>query len=893
MEFTKDLRKNYTKTIEFLSNKKVQRIIVIALLLAIIIFGSWIRFQNMPYLTDQTNGEKIPLALDPFYFLRVAETMVDQGGLPEFDSMRYPSLNVPWTTEILPNVVVGMFKFLQVFDKDITLQFVHIISPVVFFAFSIILFFFLILLLTKNKWIGLLSSGLLVISPPYLYRTLAGFADHESLGMLVFFATLLVFTLGIKYLKKKDNKISIILLSVLLGFFGVLGIVSWGGIARFALMIIPFAFFLLWISKSKKSENIKKLKNYLLFFSSFIVSFIIWGLIFGLGFFSFIKSYLLGYTGILLPFVLIFMIIDSIILKYRFKLGEKAKKYRILISAGATLIFGAIAYSLIMGNVFKIISSIWESIFTPFGKGRVGLTIAENRQPYLNEWWSQIGKIIFWMFYLGIAFVGHSISKKIGKRKNKILFFAAWIIFISGLLFSRISSSSVLNGETFISQFIYVISFIIFAGTFLYIYFNDKFNFKEETVLIFSWLFFMLIGTRSAIRFFFAMVPFTVFMASFAIFKSFSVAKKTKDELSKLFFYALVVLMVIGLVFATINFTKTTVEQAKHTGPSAGGQWQYAMSWVRDNTNEGDIFVHWWDYGYWVQGLGERPTVTDGGHYNGYWDHLIGRYVLTTPYPETAKSFMKAHNVSYLLIDQTDIGKYSAYSSIGSDETGADRSSWIPIMTSNPNNIQETRNGSIRLYQGGSVLDSDIYYELEGKKIFLPSGKAGIGGVLIEKEGNSLKQPQGVFVHNGEQINLPIRYIYAEERFMDFGSGVNATIRLFPKLDSSSMGTQMDEVGALMYLSEKTKDSLFAQLYLMDDPQNLYSEFTLVRSQEDPYIASFRAQGAPLKDFVYYQGIRGPIKIWEIEHSDDIIARQEFLYTSGDYAELDDLQFIK
>ena len=32
------------------------------------------------------------------------------------------------------------------------------------------------------------------------------------------------------------------------------------------------------------------------------------------------------------------------------------------------------------------------------------------------------------------------------------------------------------------------------------------------------------------------------------------------------------------------------------------------MSWVRENTPEESIFVHWWDYGYWVQyGFG-KPT---------------------------------------------------------------------------------------------------------------------------------------------------------------------------------------------------------------------------------------------------------------------------------------------
>ena len=43
----------------------------------------------------------------------------------------------------------------------------------------------------------------------------------------------------------------------------------------------------------------------------------------------------------------------------------------------------------------------------------------------------------------------------------------------------------------------------------------------------------------------------------------------------------------------------------------------------------------------------------------------------------------------------------------------------------------------------------------------------------------------------------------------------------------------------------------------------------------------------------YYGGVQGPIKIWEINHQDNIIARQEFLNTSGEYAEYDNLDFIK
>ena len=158
-------------------------------------------------------------------------------------------------------------------------------------------------------------------------------------------------------------------------------------------------------------------------------------------------------------------------------------------------------------------------------------------------------------------------------------------------------------------------------------------------------------------------------------------------------------------------FVNSSNEQTKFSGPTVTPQWQKAMFWLRENTPERSIIVHWWDYGYWVQYLGERPTVTDGGHGVGYWDHLIGRYLLTTPNPDAALSFMKTQNVSYLIIDQTDLGKYPAYSKIGSDPGGNDRYSQIPVMTLNPSQTQETAEGILRVYEGGTLVDEDIFYQ--------------------------------------------------------------------------------------------------------------------------------------------------------------------------------------
>jgi hypothetical protein len=330
------------------------------------------------------------------------------------------------------------------------------------------------------------------------------------------------------------------------------------------------------------------------------------------------------------------------------------------------------------------------------------------------------------------------------------------------------------------------------------------------------------------------------------------------------------------------------------------------MNWVRTNTPIKSVFVHWWDYGYWVQTIGERPTVTDGGHFIGYWDHLVGRYLLTEPKPEIAMSFMKTHNVSYLLIDSTDLGKYPAYSRIGGDKN-FDRSSYMTPIVSDKSQIQETQTTLIRIYQGGTGIDEDIIYENNGTKIFLPgptyndigdpSYKSYLAGVFLEVSKNETnvysKQPEGVFVYNGQQVKIPIRYVYYDGVLVDFKKGINGTFYVLPRLYQTQQGSmQIDKMGSGIYLSPKVSQSLFAQMYLMDDYSNNYPNLKLAYSQDDLVVENLKQAGLD-GEFVDYNGFRGPIKIWKVENNDSILTHEEFLKTSGDYAGFDNLTFVK
>jgi asparagine N-glycosylation enzyme membrane subunit Stt3 len=898
---TAEIKKRLNKTINFFKQKKVINLIIIFLFLFLLIGSSWIRLQNLPLLKDSTSGEYIPLALDPFYFLRLAETILEQGELPEFDNMRYIPLKAGFTNEILPQTVVSIYKFFSVFSDKVTLQFIDVISPVIFFILGLIAFFFLIYVLTNSKATALISSAFLAVIPLYLYRTMAGFSDHESGGMFAFFLTLFCYSLALKFLDKQKNKknnlVKITLLGSLVGFASAFTLASWSGITTFVFLIIPLSFFLFWIIKYQNivEENKGERINFIIFYMAWSFFSILFTVLLGYNFSSAINTIFLNKNAVINGFVLLFLISDFFIISFYKRIRiiptNILKKYRVLFSFFIVVIL-SIIFSVFFDTGLSI-SGIISSLIRPFGTGRTGSTVAENAPPYLMTWVNQVGKIFLWFFYLGMAFVGIRASKDISNKKNKILFSLFWIIMISGVLFSRISVSHLLNGENFISKFIYFGSLILFLSYITWLYFNDKIKIRNEMILIISWLFFMLIAGRGAIRFFFIIAPFICFSAGFFIVNIFNYAKKSKDDFMKMILWVIVILVIIGALLSFNTFTKSVTQQAKYTGPSANNQWQNAMNWVSENTQQDSIFVHWWDYGYWVQYLGERPTVTDGGHFNGFWDHLIGRYVLTTPKPETALSFMKAQNVSHLLIDPTDLGKYPAYSKIGSDETGEDRYSWIPIMLLDERQTQETNNQTIYVYPGGTTLDEDIIYKENEKEMFFPAQKAVMGGIILEtiKSGNSvsLKQPNGILFYNEKQTRIPLRYIYYNGEILDFKSGLDVVIHIIPKVYQTNQGVQINNLGAAIYLSPKVSKSLFAQLYLLNDVFGKYKSVNLAHAESDPIIKNLNSQGLNLKEFIYFNGFRGPIKIWKVDYPSDIIAKEEFLRASGEYAEFDNL----
>jgi asparagine N-glycosylation enzyme membrane subunit Stt3 len=477
------------------------------------------------------------------------------------------------------------------------------------------------------------------------------------------------------------------------------------------------------------------------------------------------------------------------------------------------------------------------------------------------------------------------------------------------MMFSRISAGHLFNGTNFISQVTYLLSFGIFIFYFAWLYFNDKFSINPRNVLLFSWMFVMLLSTRSAVRVIFVIYVFVAFAVAYAILKFYENAKKSKDSTAKAIFYIASVISLLLVIFTLFGNPITnaygnyqiTKYSAASMGPIAGEQWQLMMGWARNNTNNEDIFAHWWDYGYQIQLMANRTTMLDGGNSNAYWNYMMGRYVLTTPRPDTALSFLKTHNISYLIIDPTDLGKYAAYSKIGGNKDQDRYSSPQPIVADSKQTV-ETSTGIRKAYIGTTFVDEDINYNgtfLPGPiydSYELPTYKSYFLGVIMDYSPKSnsaeLKQPVGVFVYNNKQYQLPIRYVYFNGELVDFKSGINSTFMIIPSLiqDATTGSVSADNLGAGIYLSERVQSSLFARLYLMNDVQNQYPTIKVAHTEDDYVVKILKAQGMDLGEFVYFNGLRSPLKLWKTEYPSNILPNEGFMAESGEYGAADSLK---
>ena len=881
------IRQRQIKFFDFI--KKKSDWIIYVVLAFVIYLAVWIRTRNLSGLRDiTTGGWTLGPDLDPFLFLRWAKYIVENGSFFALDTMRYVPRGLETIGYPLPHYFIVWFhKLAYVFGSGSVEQ-SAVLYPVFMFALTVIAFFLLSRIiisryLNKNySNIGAaIATFIFSVFPVFIPRTIAGIPEKESAAFLFMFLALYFFIKS----WNTDQLYKRVIFGACSGISTGLMALIWGAYAYIFFIIFSAAFLSFLFGNFEKKHII----NYVLW--------IVFSLIFMI---LFSNRYAIGTTftsfdrGVAIALLICVVFYHFAYPKISPYLSNKKYLSRVpqrLLSSLIFAVFLIILISLVLGPqfIFNRMAEIYSSLVKP-ATSRLIQTVAENRQPYLTEWMGNFGPYIFkifvsfWLFLIGSLVLFWKMLEQFDK-KDRIKLTLAFAFMLFTVLFSRYSGSSILNGNNFISLGLYGLGVIIFMFVSIKLYISilnrsegDKIkSIHFEALLFFAFLFISLISARGFIRLVMLVVPpASIAIGYLGATCLHSVMRKVKER-ERFMSIILIIVLLIGILFSAYQLTKESINLAKSYVPSVyTQQWQKAMSWVRDNTPVNSVFAHWWDYGYWIQFIGERATVLDGGNDISYWNHLMGRYALTESDFSKTLDFLYAHNVTHFLIDSTDIGKYSAFSTIGSNSK-YDRQSWIPTFLRDESQKQQRKNSTLEVYVAGTTIDEDIIYENNGSKIFLPANVAGIAGILLERSNNgSVISLNGYFVNSGKNYILPLKYYYDfSSGLIDLNNGISAGVFVYPKVDILADGrANIDNKGALLYLSPRTVKTNLVNYYLFDKSN---PNFKIAHVESDIIINSFRDQNLDMGEFVYYEGLRGPIKIWDVTYPKDILLNQSYL----------------
>ena len=786
--------------------------IVLSIIVGISFF---VRTRNL----DSLNGKYL-VGLDPYYYFRLAGDVLENGKVLLFDTWRNPPLGSDRGFDLFPYIMAYWSKFLAIFG--VSREMAHIIYPPVAMI-GILIFFYLWVRLLVGKRIAIIASLFLAVIPGFVFRTAAGFADHEAISIMFMFLSLWLFTKA-DLMKISQNKYLTMFGSGLAAFgMGV----TWVGYPM--LIIVVSSYLLSKMLLSKERDGYPKYVWFLTFSALMtLVGKLHW------------KSYgwLIGFFafGVLLVYDLL-----------------KERKFFVPNSILSLLVVGL--GGLILNSLFGFfdIGTFILNILNAGGGDKLAGTTSEIARTYVtsgNSYLDNYGYLTFISLF-GVFFLSWELFSDVGKKIRIILSsIAVGSIFV--ITMSNWSSDFQILG----SNYIYLMLSVLFGlvAYYLYLYYTRREEYNvlsnlNNINLIMPIIFFLVMGllARTAVRFIFVFAPAVALLAAIAFEDFLKHAKRYK-------FAQLGVVLIIGLLAFGAFGQAARVSDSMQSG--LPGMWEESMDWIRENTPEGSVISHWWDYGYWTQTIGNRPSISDGGKPGGqFFIYTLARYGMTGDNVKESMEYFAAHEVDYLLYSGEELGKYGAFATLGSDKYN-DRLSVIGIFALQGQD--ESRDGQKLVYSGNWPIDSPI---IEGKRV-IPAGAGQINKVELysDTSGEIIRAPVVTVVANGFEKTYEVPCLVSDgfdAVFETESEIIDGCIRLIPGVQ----GEYQNPIAGMLFMSEKVKDGLFARLYINGEQ---LPEFTQTFSSNVPIM-------------LYNGQLVGPVKIWRLNYPDNLKNIDRFL----------------
>jgi hypothetical protein len=263
-------------------------------------------------------------------------------------------------------------------------------------------------------------------------------------------------------------------------------------------------------------------------------------------------------------------------------------------------------------------------------------------------------KTIFEIFTLSIA-IQFIVFSDLVINGIFVSIFISWITFFILVVYISLFNRNLSDEEIFVLSlsFIalivgkYIYELVYYNGLaipLLYIFgieifnlFKDEFSklkniIKENLILIL-----LLISSISGISLYIStgIFLFLIPIVFLGIYILYEYILDKNLELFNLFKYSLILFTIFGPLFSISNkiygYPGYIINYFSSAIPYGTPNYEIAtFLWINQNTPQNAIINSWWDYGYYIYVLGNRTAWINGANSYPYWNHLMGRYGLSS-----------------------------------------------------------------------------------------------------------------------------------------------------------------------------------------------------------------------------------------------------------------------
>ena len=560
---------------------------------------------------------------DPYFDYRATKFIVDNGLNAYWqwhDTMSwYPEgRDVPGTSQSVLHITAAYLY--QVFGRGMSLMDFTIAFPAIMGALTVIAVFALVRVLGGTT-AGMFSALFWAFSPAIIQRGNLGWFKSEPLGLLFGILATYLFISAMKHKEVKYAIAKAIAGGLILGLANG----SWGGIQYFS---IPISLFFIALPFFRRDLTIPMYVA---------IAFTILTLITAAAFPRPGISFVLGLPGLAMMAGTAFLVIAYFVRKISRPMVQTRNV------AFALIAFVAIGIAFVAAGPYVSPSFRYLNAINPFIGSIDPLveSVAEHFTPTVADYFTDFSVLLMFAGLGGwLAF----------RRRNDTAIFAL-LLGITGVYVSA----------TFARLLVFAsVGIIVLAGLGLFEVTRSIMAYRE-TAATPATAPRLTAATREERR-----------KMEFA-----SRAHSTSGQVVKIS-YVIVMIMMLSIPLFYPSNSNWLSSADVPTAIANGGtgyrlqteDWTEAMEWLSQNTEPDAVIASWWDYGYWITTLGNRPSLADNATLNHTRIQSIARMFVSDE--ESAMKLVQDLKADYLLVYVVGQVQFYGQTNTNGTEAGGD-----------------------------------------------------------------------------------------------------------------------------------------------------------------------------------------------------------------------------